>query len=144
MHNPAVDGRLVSKALLTLVGVFVAAALFFGISASKASAGNFCGTPSSPAWVNPYGQGGDKCWGNALPGLNYAAVITFQRAGCVTLAEGTNLLTAWVCGAAGSNPSNAAEVYKWNYSNWWKGVVRNNNVSYGTNITGGHNCLGGC
>jgi hypothetical protein len=145
MHNSTIDGGLAArkKTLLTLVGLFAAVALFFAMTAPKAFATDFCGSSGSPVWVNPYGQGGDRCWGPARQGLNWAAVRTYERAGCVSIAEGTTLLTSWVCGAAGSSPGWIAEAYKYNGGgSWYKGVVRNNNVSYGTHISGTHGCLG--
>lgn len=112
------------------------------MAAPKAQAASyFCGTTEDPGWVNPYGDGGDKCWGPAKYQLYWAIVRTYERAGCVTLAEGTDLLTSWVCGPAGSAPNGSVTVSKYNYSYNWKGVLRNNNLTYGTHINGSYECF---
>lgn len=131
------------RLLLGFAGALTAVTLLFSVTSSKARAGDFCGTAGSPVWVNPYGSGGDKCWGTAHYQLDWAAVRTYERAGCVTIAEGTTLLTSWVCGAAGSAPEYAAEASKFNGEHYYKGVVRNNNLSNGTYISGLNACLGG-
>jgi hypothetical protein len=141
MNVSVVSGLLEinKKVVLLFVGMVAAVAMLFAVTAPSASAGNFC----SYAWVAPYGQGGDRCWGASHYQLNFASVITYERAGCVTIADGSNnLLTSWVCGGAGSNPSNAAQLWLDNYTENRKGVVRNNNVSFGTHITGYNGCLG--
>ena len=114
--------------------------LVFALAAAKASAGgaNFC----TNAWLAPYGQGGDRCWGPSQRGTNQANVVTFTRAGCVSIASGSNtLLTSWVCGAASSAPQTAATVYyNKDLEQFRKGVIRNNNLSYSGQFSGGQSC----
>ncbi len=142
MLSPAVNSwsSIKKTALLSIAGTLISAALFFTLAAPRAWAGEYCGTASSPAWVNPYGQGGDKCWGPAVSQLTFATVRTYERAACVTIAEGTDFLTSWVCGAAGSAPEYAASASKFNPKYSWKGVIRNNNLTYGTHVSGWYAC----
>jgi hypothetical protein len=97
--------RLGRQVALLAAAALAAAAMLATVNVSSASAGNFC----TYVWLAPYGSGGDRCWGPSQSTLNYAAVVTYERAGCVNIADGSNnLLASWVCGAAGSNPANAA------------------------------------
>lgn len=124
-----------------VAGAAVVLALLF-VNTQKASAIQFCWGAN----LAPYGQGGDRCWGPAANAMNYAAVVTQGRAGCVDIADGANnLLTSWVCGGSGSWPANAAEVYLWNYfGTWRKGVIRNNNTANWGVFGGQYNCLNSC
>lgn len=107
-------------------------------SASAAYAGKFC----QGAWLAPYGQGGDRCWGSAERSLNWAAVETHERAGCVDIADGANNLTqAWACGAAGSGSGYAMAVsIPIDPNGYFKGVIRNNNSTYGAYFGGEQAC----
>jgi hypothetical protein len=138
MTNVVAVRRYVMVAMLTVLG----AALLLSMSAQKAAASNFC----TNVWLSPYGQGGDRCWGPSAQGLNFASVSTFTRAGCVSIADGSNnLLTSWVCGAAGSAPGYAAAAYyNSNYLQYRKAVIRNNNTSNGGQFSGGYNCFNPC
>lgn len=125
-------------AMVSVLALAAAVVLLLSFATPKASAGGaFC----QEVWLAPYGKGGDRCWGPSVYGLSYAALITHERAGCVTIADGSNnLLTSWVCGAAGSAPANAAELWLANYAYNRKGVIRNNNLSYGGYFRGTYNC----
>lgn len=138
MTNVVAVRRYLVVAILTLVG----AALLLSMSPQKAAASNFC----TNVWLAPYGQGGDRCWGPSAQGVNYAQVVTYTRAGCVSIADGSNnLLTSWVCGGAGSAPGYAAAAYyPYNYSQYRKAVIRNNNTTNGGQFAGGYNCASGC
>lgn len=94
-----------------------------GVSLTPSSANateNFCyGT------LAPYGQGGDRCWGSMqyMYGIN---LVTYERAGCADVANGSNeLLEAWTC--IGS--SNVMELH-YTPSIRRKAVARNNNLTY--------------
>lgn len=115
-----------------------AVTLFSAANASPASAGLFC----NYVWLAPYGQGGDRCWGPAQRALNWASVRTYERAGCVNIADVNNNLTqSWACGGAGSAPGYAAAVGIPIYPNsYYKGVIRNNNLSFGGRFTGEMSC----
>jgi hypothetical protein len=109
-------------------------ALFFAASPQPAAAAGFC----TNAWLSPYGQGGDRCWGPAKRALYRAEVITYERAGCVNIADGSNNLTqSWACGPSGSAPGYAAAVGIPIYPNfYYKGVIRNNNLSFSGKFSG--------
>jgi len=114
--------------------------LAFGTA--RASAVSFC----SGVTLAPYGQGGDRCWGPSRQGLNYSAVRTYQRAGCVDIANSSNvLLASWICGAAGSAPGLAAAIgYNQDLLGYHKGVIRNNNLSASGTFGGEFACANGC
>ncbi len=124
------------------IAIALVAALALWVAAlgapSKAAAVGFCGG----VYLAPYGQGGDRCWGPAVNGLDKGWVKTQERAGCVTIADGANnLLTSWVCGPAGSWPGLAASAYLFNTPGTWrKAVIRNNNLSLGGNFGGEYGC----
>ena len=112
-------------------------ALLMAVSAPTASAGAFC----SGVYLTPYGQAGDRCWGPAQKGLFYADIVTYERAGCVNIADVNNNLTqSWVCGAAGSAPGVAAQVSIPHSGLYYKGVIRNNNTSQYGVFKGGMAC----
>ncbi|MBK5218653.1 MAG: hypothetical protein JJE35_02525 [Thermoleophilia bacterium] len=111
---------------------------FLLAAAPKASATLFC----QNVQLNPYGQGGDRCWGPALKSLNWGQVLTVNRAGCVDIADtSNNLLSSWNCAAAGAEAtifvSNDLTTYR-------KVVIRNNNVSNAGTFTGGQQCVLSC
>lgn len=124
---------------LAVVAIIMLGAL--AIAAPKASATNFC----TQVNLAPYGQGGDRCWGPVKQWLNYGQVTTFQRAGCVDIADGSNnLLASWVCGAAGSSPQYAANIwYNSDLAGWHKAVIRNNNGSSSGTFSGAYSCYNG-
>ncbi|HEY6730740.1 MAG TPA: hypothetical protein VI039_06915 [Solirubrobacterales bacterium] len=117
--------------MLFLGAVMAAATMFFAIGASPAQAAseNFC----TSAWLAPYGSGGDRCYSTGHTSLYNAVVVTHERAGCVDIANGANeLMFSWMCGAAGSSPATAASIYDFGHEGVFrKGVIRNNNLSFG-------------
>jgi len=132
-----------APAWVSVVGLLLAICIA-GLAAAtpRASAVTFCGGVT----LAPYGQGGDRCWGPSRESLNFAAVVTYQRAGCVNIASSSNvLLQSWVCGAAGSAPQYAASVtYLQDPRGFHKGVIRNNNLSYSATFSGNFGCANGC
>lgn len=90
---------------------------------SEANSVNFCYLVT----LQPYGHSGDRCFGpgSYIYGVN---LVTHERAGCVTVADGANnLLESWRCGAAGSWPGPAVQLNYANDGRWRKPVIRNNN-----------------
>lgn len=130
-------GRLAALfALLVIAGVGLLAAP----PNSEAKSVNFCSTVS----LAPYGHPGDRCWGpgSFVFGIN---LVTYDRAGCVTVANGANqLLQSWTCGAAGSVPGPAVVLNFGNDGVWRKPVIRNNNLSFAGTFSGGLACYSGC
>jgi hypothetical protein len=121
--------------------VLYAAAAAGAVSQAKANVG-IC--PTGYYWLAPYGQGGDRCFGPAVFAA-VAGVVTFERAGCVTYADtNNNLIQSWVCGSAGSSPGSAAYAYAPNDGIRRKGVIRNNNLSFGGHFEGSVACFSGC
>lgn len=100
---------------------------------------NYCGVT-----LAPYGQSGDRCYGTGAF-LFGTTVETFERAGCVDVANSENvLLQSWSCGAAGSWPGPAAEILFSNDGVRRKGVARNNNTSFSGFFDAGEVCYSGC
>ena len=131
----------VSRRQWRLRAAFAAGVVVLGLCAlfnmaPPASAGTFCElTGLAP---------GSKCWGPATQGLDYAEVRTYQRAGCVAIANGSNVfVTDWHCGPA-TNGLIAASVWgPMSLTNYYKGVIWNNTGGNG-NYQGGQNCVQGC
>ncbi len=123
-------------ALLAIAGVG-----FLAVPAkSEAKSINFC----SNVALAPYGHPGDRCWGpgSFVFGIN---LVTYDRAGCVTVANSSNqLIQAWTCGAAGSVPGPAVVLNFPNDGHWRKPVIRNNNLSFAGTFSGGLTCYSGC
>lgn len=133
------SGSVMRRTWVAIVlGMLGATLLLASTFTPKASATEFC----TNVWLAPYGQGGDRCWGPSIQGLSYGAIRTFTRAGCVDIADGNNnLLESWVCGAAGSAPSLAAEIwYQQDFTNNHKAVIRNNNLSFSAQFQGTYAC----
>jgi hypothetical protein len=124
------------RGVLFLVAAIAAATMFFATAPSSALAvnENFC----TNVWLNPYGSGGDRCWATGRTNLIAAAVATHERAGCVDIANGANeLMFAWLCGPAGSSPAAAAIIWDFAHEGVFrKGVIRNNNLSFGGHFDG--------
>jgi hypothetical protein len=130
--RPVAPGK---RALVFLGAMMATMAMYFAVTASSALAeGPFC----ERAYLQPYGHNGDRCWGPARAGMESASVITYERAGCVDIANGSNeLMFSWVCGSAGSAPGFAASIYDFNHVGIYrKGVIRNNNLSFAAYFTG--------
>jgi hypothetical protein len=98
--------------LASVVGIFL-------VPSSAMATENFCYTT-----LAPYGQGGDRCWGSMqyMYGIN---LVTYERAGCVDVANGSNeLLQSWTC----IGNSNVAE-FHYEPTIRRKAVARNNNLT---------------
>jgi hypothetical protein len=124
-----------SKRIWLLGAVLALAVAYFAVTASSALAGeNFC----SKAYLQPYGHSGDRCWGPGHFGLIGASVSTYERAGCVDIANGSNeLMFSWVCGSAGTAPNAAANIFDiYHEGIFRKGVIRNNNLSFAAYFNG--------
>jgi hypothetical protein len=134
MQRPFTPGR---RVMLFLGAVTAAVTMYFAATASSALAENFC----TNAYLNPYGQSGDRCWAPGHTTLTSAWIVTHERAGCVDIANGSNeLMFSWVCGAAGSSPAIAASIYDFSHSGVFrKGVIRNNNLSFAGHFDGAQN-----
>jgi len=133
--------RRLSATLASAIAALALALSSAALSPPKAEAGYFC----QGVTLNPYGQGGDRCWGPSVPYLYYSDVRTTNRAGCATIADNANnLLTSWVCGPAGSEPGIAAWTSLFNGGGLpRKAVIRNNNTNNQGTFKGGYNCHGG-
>lgn len=128
-----------------VASALLAAILFVMVigSAPKASASIFC----EASYLAPYGSGGDRCYGPSNKGLDWAGVVTQERAGCVAILDGANnFLTSWVCGGAGSTPATAASVsYGGGFLTNQKGIIRSNNQSFSAWFRGQQACFAeGC
>ncbi len=126
------------KAIAVAGGATVGVCLALMLStASPASAGAFC----SGVQLNP----SQICWGPAYAGLDYANVVTYNRAGCVAIANGSNQLQSlWRCGPAAGGAIAAEVTIPPNPSANFKGLIQNYGVGVGT-FTGHHLCaLGNC
>jgi len=132
------DLRLENTSRFATLGACLAIALSLGwaVNAPHASAAeNFCGT------LQPFGQPGDQCFGAShhIRGVN---LVTHERAGCVSIANGSNeLLQSWQCTGAGSSseingiPNDGVNR---------KGTIRNNNASFSGAFNGAEFCYVGC
>jgi hypothetical protein len=128
------------KAILATGGVLLAISmtLLFGSPPPALATGNFCPSVHLGA--------GQECWGEARKGLDYAAVKTHETAGCVAIANTSNVLvTEWKCGPA-TKGSIAAEVWytEFNPELYYKPVIFDNQGKPGE-YGGLQNCyLGAC
>lgn len=131
--NAAMQQRVTSaqRGMLCLGAAMAAATMFFATTPSsvQAASENFC----TSAWLNPYGWGGDRCWATGHTTLHSVNIVTHERAGCVDIANGSNeLMFSWVCGPAASSPAAAATIWDFAHEGVFrKGVIRNNNLSFG-------------
>jgi hypothetical protein len=128
---PGGRARLSPKTLL--VAAVASVVLAFGwmsagpISDANAGAAYFC----NGAWLAPYGQGGDRCYG---PGqyLTGVQAISGQHSVCVNATQNGNLVASWNC----------APVSNWagmgfDGSRWLNPVVRNNTTGAWTQVATG-------
>lgn len=125
---PTIGGRAKRLAALTALALaLLSAALVSGpISNANAGAAYFC----NGAWVAPYGQGGDRCWG---PGQNLTGVQAIaQQSVCVNAAQNGVLVQSWNCAPA----ANWAGM-GFNGTRWLNPVVRNNHPNNWTQINTG-------
>lgn len=124
------------KRLLLVLGAAMAAiSMYIAAAAPSAlAAESFC----TRAYLQPFGHNGDRCWAPGHTNLFGAAIETYERAGCVDIANGSNqLMFSWVCGAANSFPAPAAEIFDiYHEGVFRKGVIRNNNLSFAAYFNG--------
>jgi hypothetical protein len=128
------DSWSIGKHCLAFLAMLTAGiALYFAAAAPSAfAAENFCATT-----LQPYGHSGDRCWG-ASRQLRGVGMTTFERAGCVDIANGSNeLLRSWQCTGANSI-SEIVGIQQDGVNR--KGVIRNNNLSF----AGSEFCYIGC
>ena len=127
---------------LTIVAAMAAAAMLLMslsmVQKAPASelAAKFCPEASGYMWLDPAWTGNYRCDGaDSVSGYgrDRATIYTWERAGCVDYADvWHNLITSWVCIPAGT----------WGYVNirqdggWYRGVIRNNNLTYGAHFYG--------
>lgn len=128
-----------TRASLALAGLLMAILMYAGMAAvtvSKASAAPFC----SAVNLAPYGSYGDRCFAWVWEADNYVtvAVITHERAGCVTYADANtyDLQGSWVCAG---NYWEAYKVLRDDGRNY-RGVIRNNNLNNPGRFDGFQNC----
>lgn len=140
---PAGLTRAARRTTMFLAAAAAAIAMYFAATAPSASATE---TICWGAYLAPYGQNGDRCWGPGHSDLLASGVVTNERAGCVDIADGSNnLMQSWVCGAAGSAPGTAAVVWDFSHEGMFrKGVVRNNNSSFWAWFNGNETCGSSC
>lgn len=125
-----------------LVALAAAAAISFAMASGPVSTADaaYTNTFCVNAWLQPYGQSGDRCW----MGVGYAnhyssfSVTTQNRAGCVAVAGYYGeQISSWVCaGAWGqvfTGPANPA-------AGFYRGLIRNNNLTYAAGFSGGAYC----
>src|SRR5215217_6679784 len=111
------------RSVLPLLALLGAAAVLLAAHPSRASAGeNIC----TNVTLQRFGAAGDRCF-STLHNLFNATVITFEKAGCVSVADSANNITMeWRCGARGSSPTWAAEIFPPLDGVNRKGAIRNN------------------
>lgn len=128
-------GAAARKGLLLLLLLASACTVFFA-SASTAKAENYC-----HVYLQPYGQGGDRCYSYSRY-IHGVTMATYERAGCLSVANGSNqLLMSWQCAAAGSIPAAAVTLWFNDDGIRRKGVIRNNNLSYKGYFSGNVTCF---
>lgn len=97
------------------------------VSKAEATDIGFC----QNAWLQPYGQGGDRCTAPQGGNIWLVYVITQARAGCETIQNNGVLLNNWTCGGAYSSVGSYQDWSKWSH-----GIIRNNNLSFGGYFSG--------
>src|ERR1044071_7556533 len=112
--NKKAGGR--TLAVLALLGSM--AVMAFAMPSTSRAAENFCGVYLQPSLSQ-------RCYsaGHPLFGVH---LVTFEKAGCVAVANSSNeLLQTWTCKPAGSSPGPAAELHFANDGIRRKGVIAN-------------------
>jgi hypothetical protein len=130
-YRKPISGSATLLALAALVAIMLVA----NVQAAKAGE-NFCGVT-----LQPYGHSGDRCYGAShhIYGVN---IVTYERAGCVDIANGSNeLLQSWQC--IGKESSGELQGIPNDGVNR-KGVIRNNNLSFTGFFNGAEFCYTGC
>jgi hypothetical protein len=127
-----------------LASFSVVAALLIAIAATSAPRADAAPRPGENRfcemrWLAPFGQSGDRCFaGDELWGrLLSVELKTYQRAGCVNYTGWYyEYYTGWVC--TGNYSSTGINVPRDGGS--YRGVIRNNNLTYSANFTGTEWC----
>lgn len=112
-----------------------AAALLAPPSKAHATEVKFCWN----ATINPHA----KCWGPSTLNLKLGVVRTHERAGCVGIATGENVLVSeWACGPAGSWPGYAAlvSIGVLGYETRHKAILLNGNQHHTGVFAGDYEC----
>jgi hypothetical protein len=93
---------------------------------------NFCGGWLDPAWTGTYRcDSPDEVSGY---GRDYVWITTQERAGCVDYADvWHNLIDSWVCY---SKYTELGGIKVRQDGGWYRGVIRNNNLTYRGNFRG--------
>lgn len=143
-NNPAPSlarrARIALSVFIAATGLSISMATVSVPKADAAWTPEWCGN----VWLAPYGSSGDRC----MMGQGYAnhyetlLVRTLERAGCVAAAgyHGEQVMN-WVCAPAGGN---FAVIYPPNPEGWYRGMVRNNNLSKWGQFTGLAFCESRC
>lgn len=102
-----------------------------GARAGNMAAGFQCGT-LDPAWTGNY-----RCDSpDNISGYNRDRIFinTYERAGCVDYADvWHNLITSWVCYPKWTELGSVAVRQD---GGWYRGAIRNNNLTYAANFNG--------
>ena len=118
------------------VCVPLSSALAAGPVSSAVADDEFC----TNVLLQPYGQTGDRCYEGLDKGNWYLSVVyvyTEDRAGCVTYAGYYGeLYHSWECVGAHSGK----QLYVSPDGGWYRGVIRNNNLSYAARFRGKSSC----
>jgi hypothetical protein len=101
------------------------------VAKADADAAYFCPTGGGWGWLDPAWTGIYRCdAADSVSGYgqDWAKVYTDSRAGCVDYADvWHNLIDSWHCVPQYSQ----GIVYIRQDGGWYRGVIRNNNLSYG-------------
>jgi hypothetical protein len=123
-----------------LSGVFVAILLGLWTISGPISHANAAATICTEV-LQPFGHPGDRCWGPSRD-LRGAGMNTYERAGCLVIANGQNeLLESWHCTGSKSKieiigiPNDGMNR---------KGIMRNNNLTYAAYFAGSEYCWFNC
>jgi hypothetical protein len=126
------------RSMLFAISVLVATAAMFSsiavgslTSAKASTAAKFCGGWLDPAWTGNY-----RCDSpDSVSGYNrkWVGIVAVERSGCVNYADvWHNLITSWVCTPKYSETVIGIR----NDGGWYRGAIRNNNLSYGGAFSG--------
>jgi hypothetical protein len=107
-------------------------------SAASAVGWKFCPSGNGYGWLDPYPTGTYRCDAPDSAsgyGLDLVTISTLERAGCVDYADvWHNLINSWVCYPKGTEWGGISVRQD---GGWYRGVIRNNNLSYKGLFTGG-------
>jgi hypothetical protein len=134
---------LSSRTKQLLLAVAGAAAISLAMAAGPASTAHAAWTNTFcvNAWLQPYGQSGDRCW----MGVGYAnhyssfSVTAWERTGCVAVAGYFGeQITSWVC--TSSAPGQVFTGVPNPPAGFYRGLIRNNNTRNPGSFSGGAYC----